>query len=288
MIRSMTAFHRSEQHSAVGALAWELRAVNHRYLEIRVTLPDVLRALEPTLRERFQQRLGRGRVEGILRWQPSEAESDVRVDWAQAHAWAQVARRLDRCLGHRTPSMGASELLRQPGVMVSHSPDPQALQQQAQTLFETALDGLVTQREREGQALADHLRQRAHSALDEVAALEAHRPSVNEAVRARLMNRLAELPDPPDTGRLEQELLYIAQRQDIDEELSRLRTHLDEVLRNLDADEPVGRRLDFLMQELNREANTVASKAADARTTRHAVELKVLIEQMREQIQNVE
>ncbi len=175
-----------------------------------------------------------------------------------------------------------------PGVVGEPAADPQPLEAAALELFDKALEGLQAKRLQEGQELATHIQARGEEARRTVAQLREQREALNARTRERLTARLAELPDPAEPGRLEQELVYIAQRLDIDEEIERLSTHLEEVLRLLDAEDPVGRRLDFLMQELNREANTIASKAGHTETSQAAVELKVLIEQMREQAQNVE
>lgn len=293
MIRSMTAFQRTERDSPHGALTWELRSVNHRYLEVHLRLPEALRRLEPELRQHAAGRLRRGKLEATLRVSTDEGIApESRIDWAAAHRWVEAARRLERRLGRGTGpgtgSFSAADLLRQPGVLQEPELDVPELRSAAATAFQEALDGLCAAREREGASLRAHLQARADEAKNEVAFLEQHREEANTALRQRTEARLRELHTPVDEGRLEQELTHLAQKMDIDEELARLRTHLDEIVRNLDAEEAVGRRLDFLMQELHREANTVSSKAGHVTLSRRAVELKVLIEQMREQIQNVE
>ncbi len=289
MIRSMTAFDRREAGGPWGRLTWEVRAVNHRYLELHPRLPEALRALEPAVREHAASRLARGKVECTLRYTPSaDTAGRIEIDWRRAGEVLDACRRLARRMGPLAAPGPVTDLLRHPGVLRESEPDLTPVHEGAMAAFREAMDHLVAYREREGARIAEHIQARAAQAAEHVAAIAARRVEVNAGVRRRLEARLADLPTPPDAGRLEQELVYIAQRLDVDEELDRLQSHLTEVLQSLESREPVGRRLDFLMQELNREANTIGSKASDAETTRHSVELKVLIEQMREQIQNVE
>jgi len=288
MVRSMTAFAREESQGEWGSLAWELRSVNHRYLELHPRLPEELRFLEPMLREHAGGRLARGRVECTLHYRPSAtADGAVAVNWRYAE---QLLAACDAVRERLAEPAGVSplEVVRTPGVIEEQPPDLAPVAEAAGALLQAALDSLVAAREREGERLAGIIAERAESLAGHVAAVRERRPQVNREVRARLEARLAELGGNPDPGRLEQELVFIAQRLDVDEELERLDSHLAELDGILGAPEPVGRRLDFLMQELNREANTLASKASDAQTTRHGVEMKVLIEQMREQVQNLE
>ncbi len=289
MIRSMTAFDRREAAGPWGRLTWEVRAVNHRYLELHPRLPETLRTLEPAVREHAGARLTRGKVECALRYTPStDTAGRIEIDWRRAGEVLDACRRLSRRMGSLAAAAPVTDILRHPGVLRESEPDLTPVHEAAMASFREAIDQLVAHREREGARIADHIRTRAAEAARHVEAIAARRVEVNAGVRQRLEARLADLRTPADPGRLEQELVYVAQRLDVDEELDRLQSHLSEVLRSLDSREPVGRRLDFLMQELNREANTIGSKAADAETTKHSVELKVLIEQMREQIQNVE
>ena len=288
MIRSMTAFARCEAADDLGRLAWELRSVNHRYLEVSARLPEELRALEPGVRERVAARVGRGKLECNLRYQPAEAGgAPVEVDETQLDRLLEACRVVERRL---TPAarLSALELLRWPGVVREPQRDAGALMERALGLLEQALEELVSTRQREGAQIRELLLARSEAMSEQVTAVRARLPEVRARLREKLENRLAELPAPADPGRLEQELVFLAQRMDVDEELDRLEAHIEEVRRVLDRKEPVGRRLDFLMQELNREANTLGSKSSDADTTRASVELKVLIEQMREQVQNVE
>ncbi|HPE81394.1 MAG: YicC family protein [Chromatiaceae bacterium] len=288
MIRSMTAFAREQGHGEYGELTWEIRSVNHRFLESTVRLPEELRAIEPVVRERVTLRLGRGKVECNLRFKAATAAAtelkvnDGLVDQILAAA-DKMAHRL-----HSSHQLSIMDLLRWPGVLETAEQDFTPLQEAAVELLDKTIDSLLDAREREGGRLAELIAQRITLMRAQVELARERMPQVIAAVRERLRSRLAEVAETLDQARLEQEMALLAQRLDVDEEMDRLRTHLDEVERVLEQDEPVGRRLDFLMQELNREANTLGSKSADSETTAVSVEMKVLIEQMREQVQNIE
>ena len=288
MIRSMTAFAREQGHGEYGELTWEIRSVNHRFLESTVRLPEELRAIEPVVRERVTLRLGRGKVECNLRFKAATAAAtelkvnDGLVDQILAAA-DKMAHRL-----HSSHQLSIMDLLRWPGVLETAEQDFTPLQEAAVELLDKTIDSLLDAREREGGRLAELIAQRITLMRAQVELARERMPQVIAAVRERLRSRLAEVAETLDQARLEQEMALLAQRLDVDEEMDRLRTHLDEVERVLKQDEPVGRRLDFLMQELNREANTLGSKSADSETTAVSVEMKVLIEQMREQVQNIE
>jgi len=288
VIRSMTAFARQEADSRLGVLSWEIRSVNHRYLEVSIRLPDELRAAETAVRERLNARLGRGKVECACRYRPAAGTlSPVSVDTERLSLVLTACRDVAGQLEQSVP-LNPIELLRWPGVVREVEPDTRPLQEAALALLETTLDELVATREREGGKIRDLLLQRCTAMDALVAEARGLLPKIRIATREKMLARLAELPVPADPGRLEQELVFLAQKMDVDEEMDRLGGHIEEVRRVLDRDEPVGRRLDFLMQELNREANTLGSKSAAPETTRISVELKVLIEQMREQVQNAE
>jgi uncharacterized protein (TIGR00255 family) len=288
MIRSMTAFARQQEHGEYGELTWEIRSVNHRFLETTVRLPEDLRGIEPVVRERVTARLGRGKVECNLRFKTQGAGvarlqvNDALVDQIMAAA-DHMAHRL-----HSSHNPSVMDILRWPGVLESGELDLTPVQEAAVALLDRAIDTLLETREREGDRLAQLIAQRVEAMRGQIEVARERMPLVIEAVRERLRARLEELAGNLDPERLEQEMALLAQRLDVDEEMDRLRTHLDEVSRVLEQDEPVGRRLDFLMQELNREANTLGSKSADSETTAVSVEMKVLIEQMREQVQNIE
>jgi uncharacterized protein (TIGR00255 family) len=288
MIRSMTAFASCEAQTPHGLLAWELRSVNHRYLEISLRLPDELRALEPRLRERIAQRIARGKVDLALRLRGVQAPS---AGLSLNGALANDLARLSRELASHAPDLAPGtriEVLAWPGMIVAPETDLAALHDAAAASFEQALDEFIAAREREGARLRQFLLERIDAVEATAAQVRQWMPEIRAALRARLEARLADLKAPVDPGRIEQEVVLGLTRLDVDEELDRLASHLAEARRILDRPEPAGRRLDFLLQEFNREANTLASKSVDARTSQAGVELKVLIEQLREQVQNIE
>jgi len=284
----MTAFARRDRDTPWGDLAWELRSVNHRYLELAPRLPEELRGLELQVRERVGACLGRGKVDLNLRFQPRALESgEFELNKALVQRLLATAGEIAAAPGDLAP-LGISDVLRWPGVLQTPVLDTEALGRAALELLDQALEELVATREREGRRLHENIVQRLTAAREIVTRLRALAPELVPAFRQRLEERLAEIREELNPERLEQEIVLFAQKIDVDEELDRMSTHLDEVERVLAHSGPVGRRLDFLMQELHREANTLGSKAADIRLTRASVDLKVLIEQMREQVQNIE
>jgi len=288
MVHSMTAFARKENRDEQAELIWEIRSVNHRYLEMFVRLPEELRAIEPLVREQINRRLGRGKLDCSLRFKPVQgAVAGIEVNERLATQVMEAADKVG-CLLHEAVPPSIMDVLRWPGVMTVAPQDLSPVQEQATQLLDQALDVLIETRQREGERLAELIQQRCVTMRDQVGRVKQRIPSVLEGIRERLRSRLSELSDELDPGRLEQEMVLLTQRLDVDEELDRLYTHLDEVERVLQQQEPVGRRLDFLMQELNREVNTLTSKSNDTEMTQLAVDMKVLIEQMREQIQNIE
>ncbi|MGF1613116.1 MAG: YicC/YloC family endoribonuclease [Gammaproteobacteria bacterium] len=288
MIRSMTAFARQEAHSEWGILVWELRSVNFRYLDIASRLPEELRALEPFLREEVGARLRRGKVECTLRYKPAALpESELHFNRPLAEQIAKASREIDGLLFNPAP-VSSMDVLRWPGVVQAPLPDVDALGRAAIRLLQVALDDLVATRGREGIQIGKRIAQRCDELQGIVAEIRRRSPGLVEAMRDRLAQRLVELKAELDTGRLEQEVVLFAQKIDIAEELDRLDAHVTEVRRLLNQDQPIGRQLDFLMQEMNREANTLGAKSIDTETTQASVDLKVLVEQMREQIQNLE
>ena len=286
MIRSMTAYANTESATPQGWLACEVRAVNSRFLEVGVRLPDELRALEPQVREHVAARLARGKVDATFRYRPPAAASDLLLDERTAAQLATVAGALKDNFPQLATDFAA--LLDWPGLLVKPELDQAGLAQAALALLDRSLDEFIAGRSREGEKLATALRERLDGIERTVAEVRTLLPDVRAALRAKLESRLADLAQSAEPGRLEQELVLQLSRIDVDEELDRLAAHVGEARRILALDEPVGRRLDFLMQEFNREANTLASKSVDQRATRAAVDLKVLIEQMREQVQNLE
>ncbi|KAF1686189.1 YicC family protein [Pseudoxanthomonas broegbernensis] len=286
MIRSMTAFASGERSTPWGVLGCELRSVNHRFLETGLRLADDLRALEPALRERVAARAQRGKLDLALRLRAPEAAATLAVDEALVERLGALAQRLDA----KFPRLRVefTQLLQLPGVLQAPVADGEALQAQALELLDEVLDEFVAAREREGAKLEAAIGERV-DAIERIAAqVRELIPAIREGQRAKLAARLAELPHPVDPGRTEQELVMWLQKLDVDEELDRLDSHIAEIRRALRQPQPVGRRLDFLLQEFNREANTLGSKSVDARTSNAAVELKVLIDQVREQVQNIE
>ncbi len=290
MIRSMTAFSHRELKTEHGTLSWEARSVNHRYLDISLRLSEEFRSQENALRELIQHSLKRGKVELTLRFSSTNGNSnEIRINEPLARALIIACRQLESLTSNPEP-LKAVDILRWPGVAIDSPPDMDIVVAHAKALLQDTLDDLVEMREREGKRLAEFIFQRCDQIAEIIVRIRKHRPSIIAAQREKILNRLRELNTEisPDTNRLEQELVILAQRLDVEEELDRLMAHLDEINAVLERDEPIGRRLDFLMQELNREANTLASKSNDADTTQAAVDLKVMIEQMREQVQNLE
>jgi len=287
MLRSMTAFASAESDIAQGSLSIEIRSVNHRYLELGLRLPEELRSLEPQVRERVAARLSRGKVDLGMRYKTAVAEaSAIALDDALIARLAETAQ----TLAARFPQLNVDfvSLLGWPGVILEREADQESLRTSALAVLDEALGQMVAAREREGERLGGFLRERLDAIEAIVADVRSHLPEVRAALRTRFDARIADLKQPMEPGRMEQEIVLQLQRIDVDEELDRLTAHIAEARRTLGLKEAVGRRLDFLMQEFNREANTLGSKAADPRTTNAAVELKVLIEQMREQVQNLE
>jgi uncharacterized protein (TIGR00255 family) len=287
MIRSMTAFASAERTTPWGTLACELRAVNHRFLELSVRAPEELRALEPAVRERISAKAQRGKMELGLRYRAELATAaELKVNHALLAGLAELAADCQP----RFPGLHVefTELLRFPGVVETAQIDQVGLQQAALALAEQTIDEFCQAREREGAKLAAAMRERLDGIEAITTQIKQWLPEIRAALRARLDAKLGELKPPLEPGRLEQELVLWLQKLDVDEELDRLASHVVEARRVLGLREAVGRRLDFLMQEFNREANTLGSKSVDARTSAAAVELKVLIEQLREQVQNLE
>ncbi|HEY0767234.1 MAG TPA: YicC/YloC family endoribonuclease, partial [Steroidobacteraceae bacterium] len=287
MIASMTGFARRETTGAWGTLVCELRSVNHRFLEAGFRLPDELRAAEGELRARLTRQLRRGKVDCTITYRrPQGADSALEVDTVALERVLAAVHVVTRSLRSEPTALSALDLLRWPGVLREDGASGEQLLAAAYAVFDATVAELVAARAREGARLRELLEQRCTSLEALVAVVRARLPEVHARMRVRLHERLAELTASIDPERLEQELALLLQRLDVDEELERLAGHITEVRRVTAGSEPAGRRLDFLMQELNREANTLSSKSQDLETTRSAVDMKVLIEQMREQVQN--
>jgi len=288
MTNSMTAFARETSSTEWGTVTCELRSVNHRYLEVNPRLSEELRQLEPRIREAVGGRVRRGRVDCYMRLQAHEtAQDDFLVD---QDLLARVARLGGDTLKQypRLAPLAVSDVLRWPGVVRVRDVDSEVLNDIAMGLVTQALDRIATDRAREGERLKAAVEERLDEALALVERLKARLPELTRAFRERITEKLQEAAARLDPERVEQELVIYVQKSDATEEIDRLHIHLDEVRQVLTRDDAVGRRLDFLMQELNREANTLGSKSFDMDLTQASVDLKVLIEQMREQIQNIE
>jgi uncharacterized protein (TIGR00255 family) len=284
----MTGFARKDSQQPWGSLVWELRSLNHRYLELSLRLPEELRMLETTVREKIGQSLNRGKVECSLRFSRHPgALCETQLNAEQAERVIQLHRQVKE-LTNDSSSLRAMDLLRWPGVVEEGEADLEPIKQLAVQLLEQSLAQLVANREREGSSLKAVVQTRCHAITAIVDNMRERLPAIRDRLRERLTSRLRDIDIEVDPARLEQELVLQLQKIDVDEELDRLQTHVGEVLDVLNRNEPVGRRLDFLMQELNREANTLGSKSVAVESTGASVDLKVLIEQMREQIQNIE
>ena len=284
----MTAFSRQQLNQDWGSLTWEIRSVNHRYLETSLRLPENLRSLENAVRESVRKKLNRGKVECQLRFQSGGSDSsEIMIDRSLVRKLVQANIDIEQITG-TSNSLNSMELLRWPGVIQDQEEDDSSIEKQALELFSAALDDLIATREREGAELKGFILKRIESIREIVSSVKERMPDILSAQKQNVLDRVNDLNLELESTRLEQEVALLAQKADVDEELDRLHSHLNEVERVMNAKGQKGRRLDFLMQELNREANTLSSKSIVAETTLNAVELKVLIEQMREQIQNIE
>ena len=288
MISSMTAYARKEINQSWGTASWELRSVNQRYLETYIRMPEQFRSLEPIIRERLRGRLTRGKIECNLRFELDPAsqhqELSLNEDLARqvlsAVNWIKTE--------YKSGDVNPIDVLRWPGVLSAKEQNLDSISQEILALLDEAINELIAVREREGEVLRDLIIQRLDSITTEVEKIRQWMPQILEWQKERLQNKLAESNIELDKSRLEQEIVLMAQRIDVAEELDRLMTHVKETYAILKKNEAVGRRLDFMMQEFNRESNTIASKSINADVTASAIELKVLIEQIREQVQNIE
>lgn len=288
MISSMTAFARSEIQMSEGTLVWEFRSVNQRYLEPSFRLPDMFRDMESLLRDGLRKHLSRGKVECTLKFHDTRGEINIGV--VNLELAQQIMNAVDMLKGidRDLEKVNPLELLRWPGIMQSPELNVDLVKENILLAFKTGVADLAKARQREGQALKHHILERVSAIKKIVALVKALLPQIIENQRQTLLSKFAELQLDIDAQRVEQEIVILTQKLDVAEEIDRLGTHANEVERVLNQQGAVGRKLDFLMQEMNREANTLSSKSAVIETTNHAVELKVLIEQMREQIQNIE
>ena len=288
MIASMTAFGRTECNTDVGHIIWEIRTVNHRYLEISLRLPEELRMLESSIREHIATHISRGKIDCTLRYEPTLGEGNgLSLNAELIKALLDSANSITSMIPD-PGKINPLDELRWPGVINRETPDPERIGGPLLQQLDETLATIIASRRREGEKIYKFIVERCASAERIVAGIKNKIPDFLSILRERMQSRAQELQIELDVDRLEQEILLLTQKYDVSEEMDRLETHIREVRRVLENKEPVGRRLDFLMQELNREANTLGSKSAHYDCTNASVELKVLIEQMREQIQNIE
>jgi uncharacterized protein (TIGR00255 family) len=288
----MTAFARREEQTEQGDVIWEIRSVNHRYLEVSLRLDERFRVLEMPIRKLFSDRLARGKVEATLRYKgPEQQKSGIDVDLDLAKELVSSCKAISGLAIEVATDVAAIDplkVLQWPGVLKAQALDQEALNQTVMSVLDGAIDELIETRETEGKALQAMIEERCDKINLIAEDTRQRMPDILTQHQTRLQERVAEMAVNVDAERLEQELVLLAQKSDVAEELDRLQNHVTEVLKVVKSEKPIGRRLDFLMQELNREANTLASKSINTETTGHSVDLKVLIEQMREQIQNIE
>jgi len=297
MVKSMTAYAHCEKevmpadlnHPEKVNISWEMRSVNHRYLDVSLNLPDKLNAYENSFKEQVRNKLGRGKIDIKLEVSSLDSETADEIPLNKEKIRALLsARHMLEAISKKPVTLSGMDILNWPGVLEAKTTNSDAYLDEIQTLLNTTLDEMIANREAEGLRLATMIKARCAQVIDLVKAVQKRRPLVIQALRDRMLKKLEEIDVSADPNRLEQEMVFQAQRLDVDEELDRINSHIAEVTDVLARDEPIGRRLDFLMQELHREANTLAAKSNDSDTTKAAVELKVLIEQMREQVMNIE
>lgn len=289
MIRSMTGFARVERQFDFGHLSWEMRSVNHRYLEFGLRLPEEFRSLEADIRKCLGQYLSRGKIDATLRFNaaPGATGSSLKLNLPLARELLGVQQELAG-LAAVEQQADINKILDWPGLIEEERPNLVPLRAAAMELLDEAAQQLQANRSREGEQMANAIRERLQGVAALTRRVKAWLPEIRTALKQRMLDRIADVQQPLEPGRIEQEVAFLAQKMDVDEELDRLDAHIKEAYLVLDLKEPVGRRLDFLLQEFNRESNTLSSKSVDQRTSKAAVDLKVLIEQMREQVQNVE
>jgi len=288
MTASMTAFARGHKTTSWGQLSWELRSVNHRYLDVSLRLPEALRTVEETIRERINKQLARGKIDCSLRFQADPRQpGTMAINGQLVDRLTEMANEIEKRI-HESSSISVTDVLNWPGVITDNGIDYPALASDAIDLLDEALLDLIKNRQREGKRLVQVTRERLTGISKQLDLVRSILPEIISNFRQRLTDRLNELEQTLDPGRLEQEIVIFSNKSDVAEELDRLESHIVETQHALKSSKPIGRRLDFLMQEMNREANTLGSKSTDIRVTNASIELKVLIEQIREQVQNIE
>lgn len=289
MIYSMTAFGRSQAKGDWGSAVWELRTINHRYLEMNIRLPEILRELESPVRDIINKSLQRGKIECNLKFQPGpKLGSFVSINQSLLNQLLSILIEVNQLLPEKITRINVIDLLAWQGVIIEENFDVSTLRENLLKLFEEALLDLKAAREREGKLLEALIVDRLNQIHVQANTIKSVFPKILERQREKILQRLEDAKVMMDQQRFEQEIVYLAQKIDISEELDRLNSHITEVKHTLNKKDSIGRRLDFMMQECNREANTLASKSMDAVVTHAAVEMKVLIEQIREQVQNIE
>ncbi len=288
MIQSMTAFARVQKQIDAGNLCWEIRSVNHRYLDVSFRLPEPFRFIETQLRTVLRDKVSRGKLECQLKYQDTSSDNQsMLINTGMVNVLVDLSHQLSTS-HHLANDLSVSHILSWPGVVQVSTPDVDVIAQNAQSLFAEAIEQLLQVRATEGTALKAHVDGRLQELANEVLRSRATVATQAEQIKDKLLTRLHAVQIEVSEPRVEQEIALIIARLDVSEELDRLQTHINEVSRTLNCDKIAGRRLDFLMQELNREANTLGSKSDSVELTQSSVEMKVLIEQMREQIQNIE
>lgn len=287
MVASMTGFARRTKEGPWGTLVWEVRSVNHRFLEVGMRLPEALRQAEVAARQQIQKVLKRGKVDGVLKFSPGEkVPFEIVVNKALVQQLANAAK----VVAQHFPESQVNQLdvLNWHGVIETKQTEMDIVAENALALLQEVLQDLLDMRQREGQGLKTFIAERLQTLSEQASQIEQRLPSLHQQARDKVVARFAELSLEVESERLEQEMVWLVQKMDVAEEIQRLYAHVTEVTRTLDQGGAIGRRLDFLMQELNREANTLGSKSSDSAVTQAVVELKVQIEQMREQVQNIE
>ncbi len=289
MINSMTSFGRSQTKGDWGTAIWEIRSINHRYLEMTIRLPEMLREIEQKVRETLHKYFKRGKIECVLRFQPGpKLSSAVTVNQNLVKQLTGIATEIADAMPNHSANINIMDVLSWHGVIVEENVDLEQMKEKLLDLFKDAAEDLQAGRQREGAILVQGINERIENIGVIVEKIKTNLPKVIQKQQDKILNRLEDVRSSLDEQRLEQEMIYFTQKIDVSEEIDRTLSHLTEVKRSLAKEEAAGRRLDFMMQELNREANTIASKSVDAIITHAAVEMKVLIEQIREQVQNIE
>ncbi len=287
MAHSMTAFARHSTNGDWGNAVWEIRSVNNRYLDVNLRIPEELRGLESQFREQIANKLKRGKVDCTLKFKAESQQASIKINLPLVKQLTEATKEIAGIV-YETTALNPLDVMNWPGVLERSDLDLETTGKAIAALMDETLETLIDTRLREGEKLAEMVETRCNAASKEVTKIRAQMPTIIKSLNKKLLDRIEEVTERMDETRLEQEVALMAQKMDVDEELDRLDAHITEVMRVIKQSEPIGRRLDFLMQEMNREANTLGSKSAHMDSTEASIELKVLIEQMREQIQNIE